>query len=89
MKFSAIWWQGIPIIINGVEMPQFDPEYFISNFGDAKVEIEDCGTEVRKRVRVGDYLFDFGTTYRDGSGPILKLKVGIEFIYFHVAGAFR
>lgn len=72
------WAQGIPIVVSNVDIKCFDPVYFISNFGDMKVWVENCEDKTRTKMRVAKYLSDFGISERDGTKPILKLKVGIR-----------
>lgn len=88
------WTQGIPIVINGVDIESYDPGYFIAIFGDKKVWVENCEDESCTKMGVDEYLADFGTCERGEMDPILKLKVcaqtlGGNLFHYHVNRTFR
>lgn len=59
------WTQGVPIVVCGVDIESFDPVYFIGHFGDKKVWVENCDNETRTKMKVAEYLGDFGTSKRE------------------------
>ncbi|KIK50827.1 hypothetical protein GYMLUDRAFT_182204 [Collybiopsis luxurians FD-317 M1] len=81
--FQEIWGSGSPLLVTDVGRRfkfQWNPEYFIENYGDKECFIVDPQTDYSKKVTVRDFFTEFGnyagrgTTFGGNSKKAWKLK---------------
>ncbi|KAL6303835.1 hypothetical protein BKA93DRAFT_720606, partial [Sparassis latifolia] len=75
--FDAFWSRNIPVKITDVDSKfqgVWGPEYFVAQFGDVKVTLQDCKAEIAKTSTVGEFFKTFGNQQVAERATIMKLK---------------
>ena len=74
--FRRLWANGEPFVVTDVNQTlqgSWGPQYFIDVFGDQKVTVVDCETDLQVASTVSDFFRVFGSS--SSTKRILKLKV--------------
>ncbi|KAF7977001.1 hypothetical protein HWV62_4930 [Athelia sp. TMB] len=73
LLFRHFWQGGIPIIIYDLPTTNINPQYFMKNFGDIKVLMEDCeANEPSKKIGLRDFITNFGRSH--SASAVWKVK---------------
>lgn len=73
-EFRTHWSRGTPVTVRDVRIQgNWDPAYFVKEYGDSKVVIIDCDTDTSSQKLVQDFFPQLGQSCTRKS--ILKLKV--------------